>query len=169
MNPLEFALWSCLALTCFTYYKVVTMRLALHARSAMVPDIAAILSDDKVSSQLKRFALKALHDSASPGLVPRLFIGSIGREASAEVKAEAKKILDEHNQFNQVVIKKHLFRVNFLAAPHWYALFFCGFIVAVTVTGVATLGMKTGFRIYAWLESLFTPERFSEASRLKDC
>ncbi len=159
MNALEFALWSCLILAAWVFYKIVTMRLALNARNAMVPIVHDILEDEKLPHQIKLFALGAFHLSVAPWLLPTLFACNFLYKK--EIDAMDTKAFSDHAQLTDKLIREHLLKINVLVAPHWYALLFLCVMLAVIGVGLFTLGLKSGTRVFTAIEkALSSPETF---------
>jgi hypothetical protein len=163
MNPLDFALYSFLVLAALVFYKIITMRMALAARGRMVQTVREILANPDVPHELKHFALGAFHLSANSWFLPGLLWFSFTKlpNKSKDEIARAKKFTSDNAKVLDAIIRQHLFRINVLAAPHWYVVSLLLFTVSLIAIGLLTLGLRSGEKIYAGVERLIlTPEEF---------
>jgi len=168
MNPVEFAVWAFWALMSLVFYKILSMNLALAARESMVPFVAQILGDEKLPVEVKQFALGSFHLSLSPWFLPSLIWFSLfSFLRKKKVPQEFKN--SEHAKVYDSLVRQHLFRINVLAAPHWYILFLLLFAIVVVFVALITLGLQSGERVYSGIRAILTPEPFVLKESEKPC
>jgi len=167
MNPIEFALYISAAFAVIVFYKITTTRMALAARQSMVPVVNSIIHDNNVPEQIKEFAIGAFHTSARPDFLRRFIWSIITKQIKAD--REKSRILSEHSKLVDKVIREHLFRINALAAPHWYFILFLTMMIAVACVAFFTLGRSMGKRVTKMINRLSNPEWFIVHCSEKDC
>lgn len=149
-SPIEFALLAGLALAAFTFYKAQTTNMALNAREAMTDDVCKILGDPNAPEQLKLQAIYAFHCSAQPSFFLRATLYKMFRNNERVMPS----LSGEHQQVLRNLIRIHFQRVNMLAAPHFYLLFWLLTVTTVLCISLVTFGQKSGFRYFQKTEEL---------------
>lgn len=150
-----YALGAIFSVFLVTVYKAKTTQMALYARNAMSILVRDILEDRTVPQELKDVAANMFHWSVRPSFLLRILWVSFRYPQKGRGEPTLQT---EHQRYLDTLVRDHLFRVNILAAPHWYAIAAALFFVIAVGTIVLSLGFKSGYSILSRIESiLFNP------------
>ena len=118
MGPIEFGMLMVLLLAAMLVYKAKTITMALQLREKMVPVVRDIMNDDKLPPSIKMCAIQAFYGSTSTEF-PRFLMRNL---FSKPEESDFKELSVEHQKVVSDLIREHFFKVNLVAAAHWYAL-----------------------------------------------
>lgn len=150
IGPIEFALLCGLALAAYTFYKAQTTHMALNARHAMTDAVCEILHDPCAPEDLKLSAIAAFYAAGKSSFVPRTMLSLLQHKTEPDARA----LNNEHQMVLRNLMRSHFQRVNMLAAPHFYLLFWLLVVTTLLVISVLSLGQKSGFRLYQKTEEV---------------
>lgn len=134
-------------LVAFATYKAKTAHMALYAREKMAQMVQDILQDEDLPHELKEMAVTAFHLSAKSTFLPGAVIDSFKNRPE-----NALHLSNDHQRLLDSLIRDHLFKVNMLAAPHWYALFGVLFFLIAVISIIFSLGWKSGYSFLSRIE-----------------
>jgi len=141
-------------------YRIATRRIALLARGKLVIVVNKIINDDNASDLLKCRAVATLVLSMRTRFVPAAICNNLFSAKKKELKEEES----EHELALKSVLLEHFFRVNLLAAPHWYLFFGFIFLLAVIVISMGSVfrkNEKIGYPTLSGLENAIIQPSFS--------
>ncbi|MBD3609086.1 MAG: hypothetical protein HUJ30_00895 [Gammaproteobacteria bacterium] len=121
MGPIELALLFSFIFFVLWRYRIQTDKLAIARRADMVPVVKAIMGDDNSSELLKTLSGILFVHSMDPWVLVKAF-ASWPFIVLLRKKDPAQGLSEEESKKYREVLK-HFFKVNSVAAPHWYIVF----------------------------------------------
>lgn len=143
MNIILLAISTTALLGLLLNYKLATAEIALEFREEMTDSVVSALHDPQMSPDGAKAALALFHLSVYPSLVPRFICKAL--TGSWRQSRESDLSLPEHDySVLSSLIRQHVLKINFAAAPHWY-------IAAAILLLMASFFGLTVMKLFRWL------------------